>query len=657
MKKFTLSRFGVSFFSACMASAFTFNQITEAETVPALANPTQANPAHINPTEVTPEEKEEPAGIVVSAPRSANQEPAGAISTLISAFRYDPQVDLQDRNLAEAQSDATIRGGTFDMTGITIGAASIYDPQTGHYTADLPIPPAFLSSASVLTGSDNALSGFNTTAGSIYSGFAPAETWNIAKVGIGDFGTNIQELTTDNAKVLQGDLGDLAIGTNFAHSTSNGTREFGDSEFFRYAARAQLSDGKSRQTDLLYSYQSKDFRWPNLYALQELHDLLGSSGIESESIDTALVMLNHRTKFSKTGNLEFTSYYKRNHDDYEFDDFNKDLFNPYRHTTKVYGAGVQGSEQFGAYYSGVNGQIYGDQIESTSLTFGDYDSRTLAKLSTYVGRKMDLNRDLVLDPFVGVSWDKSDRTSEHVAPIAKVNLTQSCEDSERSVYAEYSGSSQLPGYTALNSNPSAGLFRGNKSLKRQRSANTEVGYEYQQEGFYLNTALFYRKDDDLTDWTYSSITQPYAARSANNVDISTRGAEVYGAVSKGRLTFSNSYALLDNHADYEIEGIDASFYALNYPAHRVTSSLIANPTQEIEVRGDLEFRKQYQNALRESEDTTYIISSLSASYQIPQIIGLNLSAIVDNIGNEQFEEVPGVPGAGRMATVVANYVW
>lgn len=599
----------------------------------------------------------EPVEVVVEAARSANQEPAGAITTFISGFRYDPQVDLQDRNLAETQSDATIRGGIFENTSVSVGAATIYDPQTGHYTAELPIPPSFLSPATVLTGANNALAGFNATAGAIATGFKRAETQQSSRFGLGDYRTNIQELTSDNADLLDTDLGQLSFGANFSHSSSNGTRKDGDSEFFRYAARAQLSNGERNQTDLLFGYQKKDFRWPYLYALQELHELVGSTGVESESLETSLIMLNHRNKFSDTGHVEATAYYRRNHDDYEFDFYNRDLFNPFRHTTEVYGAGVQALEYFGGTYVGANGQIYGDQIDSTALTFGNYDSRTLAKISTYVGHPVELSETYVIDPYVGVSWDKSDRTAEHVAPIARVSLKQECETSERGVYAEYSGTSQLPGYTALNSNPDGGLFRGNKSLKRQETANSEVGYQYQTQDYFFNAAFFFRKDDDLTDWTYSSTIQPFAARSANNVDVETQGIEVYGAYDTGAATLAWSYAYLNKHALYEVEGVDSSFYALNYPGSRAIGSLISKPREDVEVRADLEFRNQYQNQLRASDDTTYIISSVSAYYEIPGVSNLSVGAIVDNIGNEHFEEVPGVPGSGRLASLVLTYGW
>ena len=61
-------------------------------------------------------------------------------------------------------------------TGIQIGSATtLLDPQTGHYTTELPIAPEMLGDPKVLTGVDNALRGFNSTTGTI------SYTWSSPK--------------------------------------------------------------------------------------------------------------------------------------------------------------------------------------------------------------------------------------------------------------------------------------------------------------------------------------------------------------------------------------------------------------------------------------------------------------------------------------------
>ena len=51
--------------------------------------------------------------ITVAGAATANKEPVGTFVSLVSNLEYDPRVDLQSRNMAEAQADVTIRGGIF----------------------------------------------------------------------------------------------------------------------------------------------------------------------------------------------------------------------------------------------------------------------------------------------------------------------------------------------------------------------------------------------------------------------------------------------------------------------------------------------------------------------------------------------------------------
>jgi len=105
--------------------------------------------------------------LTVMGQETANQRPVTTYETPISNLEFDPRVDMQSRNMAEAQGDLSIRGGTFENTGIQIGSATLMDPQTGHYTTELPIAPEMLGEPKILTGADNALRGFNSNAGTI----------------------------------------------------------------------------------------------------------------------------------------------------------------------------------------------------------------------------------------------------------------------------------------------------------------------------------------------------------------------------------------------------------------------------------------------------------------------------------------------------------
>ena len=68
----------------------------------------------------------------------------------------------------------------------------------------------------------------------------------------------------------------------------------------------------------------------------------------------------------------------------------------------------------------------------------------------------------------GASVDISNRDSNEVLPVIGLTMQRDVANGSRFLSLEYAGTSQVPGYTVLNSGPS-GLFGGNPDLGRERA--------------------------------------------------------------------------------------------------------------------------------------------------------------------------------------------
>ena len=90
--------------------------------------------------------------VEVTAPSVAVKEPTGSFEMPVTALRFNPAVDIQGRNSVEAQGDISIRGGTFENTAIKLGGINLWDPQTGHYTGEIPVSPNMLQNPNVKAG-------------------------------------------------------------------------------------------------------------------------------------------------------------------------------------------------------------------------------------------------------------------------------------------------------------------------------------------------------------------------------------------------------------------------------------------------------------------------------------------------------------------------
>ena len=584
--------------------------------------------------------------ITVEASATANTKPVGTFGSPVSNLEYDPRVDLQSRNMAEAQADVTIRGGIFENTGFRVGSATLFDPQTGHYFAEIPIAQEMLSKADVLTGADNALLGVNSSVGTVSRGWTPIKTAGSASIGAGNNSVNLQRVHSAVSMAVS-DAKDWTLGFEgeFSRSESDGTIENGDHDFQRISGRIQLV-GTSSQTDLFFGTQDKFFGWPNMYTPFNVN--------ETEELSTRLLILNHKQDYAQGSTFEISTYYRRNNDHYIFSRENPDIFQAF-HETDVSSIALSGRHvQSGSFALNYSTQFIADNIESTTLE-NNFTSRHYYKISVLPEYQLDLDEDQQLTFRFGATFDDTNRDGSEASLVGDITwYTSNADDTAQTFYLSYAEATQVAGYTAIGGSNSGGLFRSNYDLKRETTKNIELGLVLDRETWRLDSAIFYRQDDDLTDWTYSFAST--SARSANPVDIDTLGIELLAIKRFDNAEIITSYTFLEKSEDYGAADIDASFYALNYPDHRVTLGFIWRPLDTVEVRIDNEWRQQEENILRNSDDEA-LFTHLTVKLSPAQFQGLDIVFAADNLWDESFEELPGTPGRGEQYTVSATYHW
>jgi len=571
----------------------------------------------------------------------ANQTPVATFAMPVSALQFDPRVDVQSRNFAEAQADVTIRGGIFENTGFKLGALSVYDPQTGHYFAELPVAPQMLSSPRVMTGAANALTGFNAEVGSVAYDWSPIARHGELSVAAGQYATNRQGIYQGWTRSVSGNDATIGIDVEATRSESDGSIPFGDHQFERIGGRLQLRTAHS-QTDLFAGRQTKFFGWLNLYTPFGFN--------ETEDLATELVALNHREWTTPENFWQIGAYYRRNHDDYEFNRAVPGAFNPFQHTTHVRAVSLEGHQSWGPWGLGYRAQAMRDHLESTSLTAGSFKSRRYTKVAVVPEYSAQTSAgNLTLR--AGASFDDTNHDASAISPIVELVLQHS---PAWRWYAQYAEATQVPTYTALKSSAASGLFRGNANLQRETSRNLEGGVRFVHGEWTVDGAIFYRWDDELVDWTYK---MGVTARTANPVDLGTKGIELVAQRRGKNHDLVLSYAYLDKTSDYGTATVDASFYALNYAHHRFTAAIVARLGGNFEVRLDNEYRVQADNFLRTVGGDEAFLSGVGVYYFPPAWRGAELSARLDNLWDSDFQEVPAVPAGRRQWIVGATYRW
>ena len=584
---------------------------------------------------------DEIAEITVSARRVANTRPAGTYSSPATALRFDPLTELQSRGIAEGQSDVTVRGGVFENTAFKLGAVTIMDPQTGHYVAELPVDPALMSTPAIYKGIDGAVEGFNAAIATVSYGIARIDGGGSANVGFGHDDLNYQAVRVGH--VAGNGLG---VAASVARSAGDGTVPFGDHEFSRYNLQLQVDDGRVR-SDLVLSYQDKFYGWPGAYT--------GFASLpETDDTQTTLVLLNQRREHDE-GWFEYGAFYRRLVDDYDFNRTDVESGTPgaFEHETRVIAAGFQGLQQAGRISWRYGGQLSKDElVRSTDLTNGLFTERSYATVTVVPSIVSALANGSQLVWRAGLTADYSNRDSEELSPLLGVALETADASGATTWSLEYAATSQLPGYTALNSDP-VGLFGGNPGLGRETARQLSASWMRETSDWQARATLFSRRDDDLVDWTFAT-GAPFA-RQANPVDIDVLGFEAFVTRTWDAVDIAAGYTWIDKDADYGTALVDASFYALNFARHRATLALRCRFGDRFEMRLDNEYRRQEENPLRVGDDSTYLASA-SLSWAAATT-GLSVAFVADNLTDSEFQPFPGTPAAGRQYSVSVSYDW
>ncbi|MCH5716518.1 TonB-dependent receptor [Niabella hibiscisoli] len=89
------------------------------------------------------------------------------VHSLDELLKYIPGVEVQSRGPQGAQSDISIRGGTYQQVLVILDGLRLNDPNTGHFSAYIPITPAQIDRIEVLKGASAAIYGSDAVGGVI----------------------------------------------------------------------------------------------------------------------------------------------------------------------------------------------------------------------------------------------------------------------------------------------------------------------------------------------------------------------------------------------------------------------------------------------------------------------------------------------------------
>lgn len=467
-----------------------------------------------------------------------------AYSAIPDAIGSIGGIDIRRRGPEGIQSDINIRGATFEQNLILIDGVKINDPQTGHYSMDLPVVMSDVDRIEILKGPASSIYGPNAFGGAINIITKKPEGKSLffnIEGGSFDYFRSSLSLTYPFA----------SIGNRFSIEESRSTGYMPETEFNVLS----LSNVSSLETFLgvynfLFGYTKKDYGAANFYS-----NLFPN---EEEHTDTRFFKIDG---IFEEGDIKIMpKLFLRRHGDKFILDRNRPGWQTNYHTTYSYGGEMGGvlDKEFLAASYGV--ELSRDTIDSTSMqTHSRTNDGFYLELSPRIVDALNLNIGVREDYFSGFGWQCSPSASASYKLMKNFLL-------KGSVGRAY----RIPTFTDLYYNDSGNI--GNPDLRPESSWTYEAGADYRLSGIECSAVYFHRDSYDTIDWIRQSSNAPW--RAMNIGSVSTNGVELSSGLSPRKVLpslpvekASISYTALDSYAKHDY----FSKYALDYLKHQLTA--------------------------------------------------------------------------------------
>ncbi|MFO8234036.1 MAG: TonB-dependent receptor [Bacteroidales bacterium] len=443
------------------------------------------------------------------------------VLSLQETLDYTAGMDVRERGPLGVQADLSIRGGSFDQNLILLNGIDITDPQTGHFSLNIPVNLSDVRKIEILKGPGSRVFGPNAFKGAINIITQPLDTNELSlRLLVGEYGLYETNLTT-----------------NFSHDSfrhffsvskrvSNGyieNTDFSIASFFYHGVYG-FEEG---EINLQAGYQNKAYGAQSFYTPEYPHQF------EENDIKFAALSASIGNQFE----IEPSLYWRRHNDRYELfrespewyeregeyfvkkpqdtAKYTPGVYEPWNyysghnyHMTDVYGTGVNISYRsaFGKTALGmeVRGEtllsnVLGEPVDEITEVTGDpngfYDkeySRTHADLYfEHVYHWSDFTVS------AGILGSSSSEFNDGMKFYPGIDLSYQL-PANYSIFASYNKSLRQPTFTDLfYEGPSN---EGNPDLLPEKISSYETGIKIFRESYSGYLSFFYSSADDVIAW-------------------------------------------------------------------------------------------------------------------------------------------------------------
>ncbi len=474
------------------------------------------------------------------------------IRSLDDLLKYIPGIELQQRGPSGSQGDIIIRGSTFQQTLVILDGLRLNDPNTGHFSAYIPIAPSEIDRIEILKGAASAIYGSEAVGGVIniitkksgnsFTGCLTAGEYGLWSANIGGSYQN------KNSGMSFGVLSNNANG-----QPQRGTNGFFHNNTVSLSAFHNFNNWK---LFLRSAYDRRNFSAQNFYTTFK-------SDTAKETVETFWNQAS--LAYQKGKNTIITDAgFKKVFDNY--------AFNSASLPNKNFSQLLQLSSRLEHSFTSSSTLISGIQYRHSSIRSNDRGNHDLDQFAAFVLYNQTIQH-FFFSPAIRV--DRSELIPQlNVAyKIKKLQLRSSIGKTIRQ--ADFTES-----YNNYNKALVTSGSIGNPALSAERSFSYEAGVDLNLNHIKISSTIFRRNQDNVIDYVptpYSDMprkdnlvpTGTYAL-AKNIATVNTTGFET--SLQAKFKNLSGSFGLL--WLDTKTSEITPSFYILSHAKFMVNGNII-----------------------------------------------------------------------------------
>jgi len=450
-------------------------------------------------------------------------------SSLEELLDYSSSTNLKERAPFGIQQDLSIRGSVFEDAYVTLGGVKINDPQTGHFTLEIPLTSADLEEIDIYKNSQRVDFKLKPPQGKgvlLKSSFGQYALWeNLMSV-------NFPILESKNRLSVE-------------HKISKGSRADTDFEIYNFSYHSLLNLD-NRELEFLFGSTKRDFGADSFYSSrfrQEEEHVNQRFFLARLSMDEELFKLNN------------TAYFRRHGDKFILDRSNPP-FSTNIHTSYVYGLKEELDFRNDIF---TNLNIEEEKIDSTNL--GKHSRQRkgiLAGLHEKQTGKFLYNVSAGTDYYSKWGYLENGHLGLGFLPRDNFKLRFS-----------YDRLWRAPSFTELYYSDAAN--KGNPGLGIQRSNNFDLGFDFFPKEFLgISSSIFLKDQYDTIDWVRNNPADLWQATNVGNVK--AYGIDVSPEVKfkdciLEKISVGYTYLALNKESPFAF-----SKYVFDYDRHKVVTN-------------------------------------------------------------------------------------